>query len=497
MVEIPAGPFRFGLSARERAAAAQADGMDPGLLHFHSPAAELHLPGFWIDRHPVTRVQFLRFLQATGHRIEHNGWRVGWSEFVDTENLADPTRLACPMVGVNAADAAAYAEWAGKRLPLETEWEKAARGCRGQPYPWGWEFRPVTDRAGVLALDSAFPVGARPHLASPYGVQDTKGGVLEWTRTVFAPVSPDDSATDAAGFILRGSSLLHRRPSSHRVTSRWSWAPSMRLYNTGFRCAADTPPPDDAADRFTPSTTARLSELTVNRAAVGREPIVLTPTDHPTFMVHVPWFPGGLWVVDIPESTGVWGPFGGANAWPAKPPALWRVEWETAADGSHIAYRRREGDHGLTVDVCVEAAAVRCRITPENLGPINLASICIKALNPFFLSQERLVQHRLGAAGGLEPVAGIPYAPTATTSFSWGWNGAPLPLGASILRSLDGAGFCAVFGPPGCSFGGNGCYPCTHLHGERAFVDGPVEIRLLFGLGDATAAVRDTIARNA
>ncbi|MBM4033224.1 MAG: hypothetical protein FJ291_15780, partial [Planctomycetes bacterium] len=77
MAPIPAGKVLFGLRPEEKAAQAQAAGVHPDMLHFHSNRRELEVPAFWMDRHPVTRGQFLRFMQATGYSILYNGWLVG------------------------------------------------------------------------------------------------------------------------------------------------------------------------------------------------------------------------------------------------------------------------------------------------------------------------------------------------------------------------------------------------------------------------------------
>ncbi len=94
-------------------------------------------PGFWLDRYPVTRGQFARFLKATGYSIMTNGWVVGSGRSLAPDQ---PGMEHLPMIGVNAADAEAYARWMGKRLPTEAEWELAARGTDGRLYPWSHAF---------------------------------------------------------------------------------------------------------------------------------------------------------------------------------------------------------------------------------------------------------------------------------------------------------------------------------------------------------------------
>ncbi len=477
MVRVAGGPFTAGISVAEREQLAAAEGVHPDLLHFHSPALRLLVPEFWIDAYPVTRAQFFRFLLETQHPIETDGWLAGWSDYVDIRRLDDPDRLACPMVGVNAADAAAYARWAGKRLATEVEWEKAARGPDGRLFPWGNDFRPVVAADGVLPLDTALPVGARPELASLCGAQDMKGGVLEWTRRVFVPASPDGSTRDETEFVLAGSSILHRRPSSHRVSSRWAWAPSMRIYNTGFRCAADVGPARLPSAPYVPPKAGPITALHIREDLYRKAPIRLIPTDHASLRIEVPWFPGGCWAVDLPESG--WGGFPGANDWPRRrSPEGWRVAWQTSADGTRAEYHHSDGAKSLDVVVSAEGDTVTCAISPKGLGPINLASICVKALNPFFCNQEVICQHCY-KDGQLTAIASLPRAPGGSSAFAWHGYHAPSP-GASLMRSLDGRGCFAVIGPMGWGGGGNGCYPCTHLHGQSAEQD--TVVRLVFAL---------------
>ena len=97
-----------------------------------SPIHAVTLPPYYIDRYPVTNAKYARFTQVTDYPppAHWNGARLRNEE-------AD-----LPVVGVNWHDAAAYAQWAGKRLPTEAEWEKAARGVDGRIYPWGDDFEP-------------------------------------------------------------------------------------------------------------------------------------------------------------------------------------------------------------------------------------------------------------------------------------------------------------------------------------------------------------------
>ena len=492
MVQVPAGPFVFGMTEDQKRDAADAAGVHVDMLHFHSNPAQLTTPEFWMDRYPVTRGQFLRFVQETGYEIEVSGWLVGWVELTAHFDFDDPDRLLWPMTGVNADDARAYARWAGKRLPTEVEWEKAARGTDGRLYPWGNDYQPVVATDGTLTLGASQPVGTRPQLASPYGVEDAAGGVLEWTQTVFTPASRDGTAVDATPWMLSGSSGLHRQPYSHMVTSRWSWHPGLRAYNTGFRCVSDAAPsaPVSCAAALTGSA------LTPETAAIEparymQEPIRLRGYDWATLAIEVPWFPDSLWVVDVPE--GNWGPFGGANAWPHRDRAIWFTPWKSSQDGTQVAYERRDGSRVLKVVATAGADEVVIRVKARELGPLNLGTICVKTFSPFFSSQERLTQHRV-EGGALVRACDLPLPGELSASFGW-TVGDNLPDGAVITRSYDGSAAVAISGRPGADCWGNGWPHCTHIRGPAMDFEDECELRFIFAVGPVTDVISRVKAR--
>jgi hypothetical protein len=319
-----------------------------------------------------------------------------------------------------------------------------------------------------------------------------KGGVLEWVQTVFPPVARDGASYDENLFILAGSSLLHRGKASHLVTSRWSWAQSMRVYNSGFRCVADVPPPAPPTPYAPPPPpldkggNGGVRAEPIRPELYRQQPIRLEPTCCATFKIRTPWFPAGMWVVDIPECH--WGPFPGANDWPFQPEEVWKTPWQVSPDHSRLEYSRRQGDQTLTVTVTAEGDLVRCRIVPRNIGAINLGSICIKNLSPQFSSQERLTQARI-EGDGLLPVSSLPLNPHNTASL--GWNaGDRLPHGALVMRALEGSAYVAILGAQGCGALGNGWPHCVHLVGAPMLRDGPCEIRLLFAICSEADLIR-------
>jgi formylglycine-generating enzyme required for sulfatase activity len=136
---------------------------------------------FYIDKYEVTNAQYAKFLEATGYRTP---------KFWGYDELKAPEQ---PVVGVNWADAEAYARWAGKRLPTDIEWEKAARSADGRLYPWGNSYdlsRGNFDDGGQMdgkrdgyAMTPA-PVGSFVDGISPYGLHDMAGNVWEWVASV-------------------------------------------------------------------------------------------------------------------------------------------------------------------------------------------------------------------------------------------------------------------------------------------------------------------------
>lgn len=202
---------------------------------------KLSLPAYWIDKTPVTNAEFARFVQATGYvttaektgigcanirgkweDIEGANWRYpGGPELGNIESKPDH-----PVVQVSWDDAVAYASWAGKRLPTEQEWEKAARGGDGRAYPWGNQ-APTRELCNFNQHEGrTTPVWKySPQGDSPFGCVDMSGNVWEWT----ASQAGDD------GSVLRGGGWSH--PGEYvRLVLRSIHDPEERYDTDGFRC---------------------------------------------------------------------------------------------------------------------------------------------------------------------------------------------------------------------------------------------------------------------
>jgi formylglycine-generating enzyme required for sulfatase activity len=197
------------------------------------------MKSFYIDKTPVTCAEFKRFLEATRYRPEdaHNFLR-GWNAGSFPAGWAHK-----PVTWVSLEDARAYARWAGKRLPHEWEWQYAAQGADGRPYPWGNE----KDDSRVPPFEKGraqrppTDVDAYPRGASAFGVLDLVGNVWQWTDEF------QDEHTRAA--ILKGGSYYRPDnsdwyfPQARELTQHGKYlllAPSLdRSATIGFRCVAD------------------------------------------------------------------------------------------------------------------------------------------------------------------------------------------------------------------------------------------------------------------
>ena len=166
------------------------------------PQHTVKLKAYRIDKYLVTNAQYARFVAATGHRPPSD-WKNG---------KIQQGALLYPVTMVNWYDAAAYAKWAGKRLPTEAEWEKAARGTDGRRWPWGNEMDPARLNT-YYNVGSATDVTTYANGVSPYGVYDMAGNVDEWVADDFLPYKGTDAAADV--FQGKVARVLRCRRSSH------------------------------------------------------------------------------------------------------------------------------------------------------------------------------------------------------------------------------------------------------------------------------------------
>jgi len=247
MVYVPAGPFQMGSNMDELLDLAARHGLPRReavvrlTLGGEIPRHEVSVPAFYIDRCEVTNRQYMEFVDAAGHAPPPSP---AWDG-----SKVKPGAEDHPVTFVSFADAQAYARWAGKRLPTEAEWEKAARGAGTRRYPWGDEFD-EGKKANLrrAAAGKTMPVGSFPSGASPFRVMDMVGNVWEWTAGP-ARLYPGNKLGPIPNFaaermIVRGASFSDGAAYYTTVTNRFPRDPKDRAADLGFRCVASV---DDAA----------------------------------------------------------------------------------------------------------------------------------------------------------------------------------------------------------------------------------------------------------
>jgi formylglycine-generating enzyme required for sulfatase activity len=170
MVLIPAGEFTMGSDEEDTEGAALEYGIVKPWFEDEHPQRRVALPAYFIDRFEVTNAHYARYLAETNHHPPSQ-WESG-------RYPAGQERY--PVNNVTWEEANAYCAWAGKALPTEAQWEKAARGPDGRLYPWGNEFDPERANIGGRA-NGPRPVGSFEAGQSPYGVHDMVGNLWEWT----------------------------------------------------------------------------------------------------------------------------------------------------------------------------------------------------------------------------------------------------------------------------------------------------------------------------
>jgi sulfatase modifying factor 1 len=265
MVRIPGGRYRAG---------------DDRFYPEEAPVAELEVDDLWVDMHPVTNAEFRRFVKDSGHvtvaemqpdaadfpeasedqlvpgslvfsptsgPVSLDDWRQWWS-WVPGADWRHPEgdgstlhgRERHPVVHIGHEDASAYAQWAGKALPTEIEWEFAARGGLDQAtYAWGEDFMPrgrvmantwhgrfPWENTGPHGFRGTSPVGRFP--PNGYGLHDVTGNVWEWTSSIW---TDDRASSTAAQEPMCCAPTSHVSEEDRRVTKGGSYlcAPSYCL----------------------------------------------------------------------------------------------------------------------------------------------------------------------------------------------------------------------------------------------------------------------------
>jgi formylglycine-generating enzyme required for sulfatase activity len=251
MALIPAGPFWMGNNGRG------ADG--PGDKD-EQPLHKVSVAAYFIDVYETTNAMYKEFVDATKHEAPKL-WKNG---------AYPPAKANHPVVYVSWEDATEFCKWAGKRLPSEAEWEKAARSTDKRVFPWGNHFDPMKANTPQYwmamhqtEIADTMPVGSFEAGKSPYGLYDMAGNVYEWVNDWYLPYPGNQFPNNHYGTknkIVRGGSwydcLSYGCGLSSPTYNRSRFNPDIRNKGFGFRCAksavhrANTTAPHAATHAF-------------------------------------------------------------------------------------------------------------------------------------------------------------------------------------------------------------------------------------------------------
>jgi len=267
MVYVPAGEFLMGSADSDTSASSD-----------EKPQHKVYLDAFWIDQTEVTNEMFAKFVKASGHKTDAEKSGQGWMLDLASKSIKKDWHLMPdadwqqprgresnltgldqhPVVQVSWDDAKAYCKWAGRRLPTEAEWEKAARWIDGRKYPWdnqsiAGNLLNFADRnLNVIEADKSVddgyeftaPVGSYPKGASRYGAWDMAGNVFEWVADWYDEASykptlvenPQKPTSQPTRRVFRGSAWT-TESKDVRIAKRSSSQPFYGYVSVGFRCA--------------------------------------------------------------------------------------------------------------------------------------------------------------------------------------------------------------------------------------------------------------------
>jgi formylglycine-generating enzyme required for sulfatase activity len=227
LILIPAGEFTMGHNSS----------------YDTLPVRRMNLPAFYIDKYEVTNKRYKRFLDATGYKVPRSyqesadaAYVWDWQKRMYPEGKGDD-----PVVLVSWDDAKAFCAWAGKRIPTEAEWEKAARGSQGKAYPWGNDWANGKANTSESGRKQTAPVGTFKDDVGKYGedgVYDLAGNVSEWVEEWFAPYpgNPMTSYEERNKYrVLRGGSWDYAHSIANGYHRQYA-LPQSQMTAIGFRC---------------------------------------------------------------------------------------------------------------------------------------------------------------------------------------------------------------------------------------------------------------------
>ncbi len=239
MVLVPAGEFKMGTTEED-------------FIQEEMPQHTVYLDAYYIDKYEVTNARYWEFLEYITRTGDHS--KCHPMEPIKKDHIPGNTFRSYvykyynypdyPVNRIDWYDAYAFASWAGKRLPTEAEWEKAARGTDGRRFPWGdvWEIRNCN-----VGPDGMLTVGSYESGNSVYGCYDMSGSMSEWCNDWYHPQyyhnspekNPKGPLKSTGKRIIKGGSLFAQNVYKMRCAVRMFGEPDDRNKSVGFRCAKD------------------------------------------------------------------------------------------------------------------------------------------------------------------------------------------------------------------------------------------------------------------
>ena len=249
MVFVPAGEFQMGSTDNQFSNDVQscinANGNSQAscekLRKNEKPLHKVYLDAYWIDQTEVTNARYARCVNSRNCQPLIITYSLTRSDYYDNSQYAD-----YPVVGVDWSQADSYCRWAGRSLPTEAQWEKAARGTDARTFPWGEGMD--SSRFNTNAKDTS-RAGSYPAGISPYGALDMVGNVWQWVADWYSEgyydISPDRNPQGPATGstrILRGLPWGDNKSPLSSTTIRLETKPTDSGQNIGFRCASSATP---------------------------------------------------------------------------------------------------------------------------------------------------------------------------------------------------------------------------------------------------------------